>query len=674
MTVGKLLFHRAMKLSGTILFFFLPFVGLSVNAQEWRIWMDITGKFSVEAKLLKSDEKQAELEKKDGRVVTLSIDKLSSKDRLYIQQQQAAEKENPFAGGTSVSGKLPQTTLRTPPSDSASIDSAKVREGSPANAKKVLAGSVNGWHYKPQPVAFSGEKVGYKPTVMTTQKNSVSLYEALDIVKGKDGVYAVAAYDDHKQKKTIVHYINATTGKATNHLLPYKGKIWGLSPDGKILLATYNEFDDKTAKHRVDFFRFDNEQLTPFTALIPYADSEHDYQRDVKWAAWVTQGHILTLGQNHNLRLWDIKTAKAVYTMTVGVGEIQLSNDRQVMIYQTKSGFGISETATGKTLGVIPYKEQPLGVRYDFSPDNTKLLIAIHGKLNTAQGRVEGFGEQAHVLSIWDLTTGNKIGEVNVDPTPTNPYWVDNRMILKGNTLYDTETGIPVCYYQGHYSRGRSFDGLFWYLLNGSFGSGESVLAFAKLPQQAALDAIKKIKVTDKFALYPGVNVSVKIETDGSAKEADIRKKLEENLKACGFVVKNDAKVQFIAKVSKAAEGDVAYGSPSEFPFAPSPFRRGPEVEVKITAYASELRITNNDKAFWGARILAVPERIEFSKDKSIQETADELCTPDLDFFAKTQIPRYHNGEPPAKKTIPVVENTAALIQAELTVNGVRER
>ena len=207
--------------------------------------------------------------------------------------------------------------------------------------------------------------------------------------------------------------------------------------------------------------------------------------------------------------------------------------------------------------------------------------------------------------------------------------------------------------------------------------SNEYMLASAKLPQKAVYDAVEKIDVKKRFALYPGVEVSLKIETDGSAEEKDIRNYIEQNLTDCGFVVKNSAKVQFVASVKKSAESDVTYtGNNSPFPRPPL-FRDGPQVDVKITAHESVLTISIGGKEFWKLGVLAVPESISLEKNRSIQEIADELCKPDLEFFARTQLPRYHTGELPARQPFALVrqgipENKSALIQAELTPVGVR--
>ena len=110
-----------------------------------------------------------------------------------------------------------------------------------------------------------------------------------------------------------------------------------------------------------------------------------------------------------------------------------------------------------------------------------------------------------------------------------------------------------------------------------------------------------------------------------------------------------------------------------------SPLLRGggPQVDVKITVHESVLTISNDDKEFWKLGVNAYPDSIPLDKDRSIQEIADELCKPDLEFFARTQLPRYHTGEVPQRVPFALVrqsipENKSALINATLTPIGVR--
>ena len=50
-----------------------------------RVWTDSTGRFKVEARLKGVNQGKAILEKSDGSVFEISLDRLSSSDRAYLR-------------------------------------------------------------------------------------------------------------------------------------------------------------------------------------------------------------------------------------------------------------------------------------------------------------------------------------------------------------------------------------------------------------------------------------------------------------------------------------------------------------------------------------------------------------------------------------------------------------
>ncbi len=48
------------------------------------MWRDATGAFSVEAVFVHSDGKSVQLKKKDGKVITVLIEKLSEADKKFL--------------------------------------------------------------------------------------------------------------------------------------------------------------------------------------------------------------------------------------------------------------------------------------------------------------------------------------------------------------------------------------------------------------------------------------------------------------------------------------------------------------------------------------------------------------------------------------------------------------
>jgi WD40 repeat protein len=64
---------------------------------EFREWSDASGKFRVEAKLIQIADKRVTLERKDGRQVTVPIERLSGADQAYLLAKSAPAKSAPVA-------------------------------------------------------------------------------------------------------------------------------------------------------------------------------------------------------------------------------------------------------------------------------------------------------------------------------------------------------------------------------------------------------------------------------------------------------------------------------------------------------------------------------------------------------------------------------------------------
>src|SRR5688500_3863783 len=75
------------------LIFALLFVAGLSGAEEQRTWKDATGKFEVQATLVRVADGKAYLRRTDGREIAVPVEKLSQADRDYLTGRPA---EDPF--------------------------------------------------------------------------------------------------------------------------------------------------------------------------------------------------------------------------------------------------------------------------------------------------------------------------------------------------------------------------------------------------------------------------------------------------------------------------------------------------------------------------------------------------------------------------------------------------
>lgn len=84
----------------------LLLVGGSTSPCVARLWTDSTGRYTIEAKLVASNDRMAVLQREDGELGAFPLDKLSDKDREFVKSQQAE------GGAQKPTGGLQTWTLR----------------------------------------------------------------------------------------------------------------------------------------------------------------------------------------------------------------------------------------------------------------------------------------------------------------------------------------------------------------------------------------------------------------------------------------------------------------------------------------------------------------------------------------------------------------------------------
>src|SRR5256885_1360485 len=74
---------------GVLLACLMGLLGL-LSLAEGREWTDTTGKFKIEAELVAVRNGKVILEKPDGSVITVPLDKLSANDQAFLKAKEAA--------------------------------------------------------------------------------------------------------------------------------------------------------------------------------------------------------------------------------------------------------------------------------------------------------------------------------------------------------------------------------------------------------------------------------------------------------------------------------------------------------------------------------------------------------------------------------------------------------
>jgi hypothetical protein len=102
----------------------------SAAASDYREWSDTSGKFRIDAEFVDSTKDSCRLKTKDGKIVTVPLEKLSTKDKEYVQNRvRAKSPSSSSATDTKVSQKASNGPVSFDgPIWRGSIDSAKKQQ------------------------------------------------------------------------------------------------------------------------------------------------------------------------------------------------------------------------------------------------------------------------------------------------------------------------------------------------------------------------------------------------------------------------------------------------------------------------------------------------------------------------------------------------------------------
>jgi hypothetical protein len=67
------------------------FTPSATAAAEFRTWKDSSGAFQIEAQLVEAKEGAVKLRRKDGKIVSVPLEKLSDADRKFLESQKKPE-------------------------------------------------------------------------------------------------------------------------------------------------------------------------------------------------------------------------------------------------------------------------------------------------------------------------------------------------------------------------------------------------------------------------------------------------------------------------------------------------------------------------------------------------------------------------------------------------------
>ena len=590
--------------------------------EEPRTWKDASGKFEIVATLLNEQNGKVQLEKEDGRVVSVPIEKLSEADQKYLTEwkaRQAAktepEDENPFAGGT------PRDTRPMPnEEDSFSESDLETIEPDIAAAKTIVLGG-GAWPVEADAeleVEFLTKAIGLNQSGLLNP-----IHDRLGgLAVSADGKSAAISIINPFAKISEVQIVDIGASKTSFKFdLPYKdGIVAGLSPSGEYVASMKKPSGNTPG--RLDFWKLADDAAKHESGWKT-AGFFDKTGLSLEQLVFLDEQRILTMGSSVTLLDWKLATAVYAFSIDKSVAPGFSANRKQLAVYADGSVLLVS-VDDGKTLAALPAEKSGLSV----------LAISKQGDF------LAGFG--AGNLRIWDLSDGNLIREMTLSSNVAGNSltWLGDKYLLVGDQhLVDVELRTIVWQYTKDPRSSplvSNAGGQFWYAIKGHDDGGR--LVSVKLPQAGLDDLTTKMDPDELLVFKPGARVALKIDLPFPPDEQKaIHDRFVEQLEASGVTVDDKAEIVLKAFTERGKEDTISLRN------IRSPRFGGEGEKVSFTPTIASITLTKGEQKLWAKTITHGPVGmiIRLQSDETSQQAVDRLCQPNPGFFHSTVLPKY---------------------------------
>jgi WD40 repeat protein len=424
-------------LSGSMIKLFCAFliVNAVICSQSYlmgRQWTSSDGKFRVEAEFVAVRSGKVVLEKKNGEIISVPVEKLSNEDLAYIEGKTGVTIERPKVGSTK-SGSTKAGSKNSDPEDLFSDSDSEESETQMTKLSESNSGTPSATEGAQtpaliQPIKLKGEKETDPSGVARVLPKGTNLYKAMTF--SPDGAYllvsmsnnSIAAFDVNNAKLAMVTPEYSLLGEIpvmrfTDNgklLLTGSGKgvvvVWMVSKTGQ--LQSVGQFPGHTSAITSLAIAKDNDLVISGSGdkkarIWRIEDGKEimsiDFENQVA-GVWIdpdgeealaTDGAALIKVDLKTKRTTSFELAKFSFftqaTFSRDGKMVAIKNSSEVKVLNAKNGNPMSEVKSTESIQC-----------FAFSPDGRKLLTGERG-----------------VVSVWDPKDGSRL---EVIPTGLDTY------------------------------------------------------------------------------------------------------------------------------------------------------------------------------------------------------------------------------------------------------------
>lgn len=604
-----------------------------------RLWKDSSGAFEIRATLVAKNATSVSLKKADGEVITVPIEKLSSRDRDYVKKQslravspppetnqggppdirsmidehrQRSQSAVGPGGGAGLSGRVPDTS---------EYDALPMGDLS-GMSTIALSDPKAAWSYTPLPTpAFA--PVPVTPVSLPSDGMNRARARKNTLVVSCDGSIAALGMGDPMGRRTHVFVVNFMESRLlASHELPSLEFIpRDVASRGGYVITSSSV---RGRPEHVAFWRPTDGSLERVGGWRLPSESPPASLLEVRF---VELARAVTIDHLGKLVIWNVRdgTAIAGCEITPQVGRAFNYDGRRMAAF-ADDAIHLFDLAEGRDLAAISVDGHS-PAKLGFSPDGTRLAGL-------------GGGE----LIVWDLTNGEVLHAIALEDEekPSSVDWADNRfLIVNHRDLVDIESGMVFWKFSG----GTSVQTVAIAPAGNSCYLYEDVMRHD--PQVSLCSFLLPLdQISERWEAFRKENLvlleagPISIQMQGLPFSRDeqeaIRSSLTKQLQERAFTIQANAPMTLSLRVETGTSEQAEVRD-----FGENRFTTDPDAVVTYTPTSCEARLTQGETLIWKRYRLNSPTAVFIPKEsESSQQAVNRMCQPSASFFSDLRLPR----------------------------------
>ena len=300
---------------------------------------------------------------------------------------------------------------------------------------------------------------------------------------------------------------------------------------------------------RVDVYSIDDG--SHIAGWRPYQTGDKRF-RNVEFAAFIDDTHVLTRGGMNQVVLWEIPSCKAVYSFETHLNPMLSAGGKYLAVAgKTDHDVRFYEPLTGQPRGGLKLSSAVRG-GLAFHPGGERLAVIAGG-----------------TIKLYSLKDGKKEKEFRVAKGGRTLKWCGDRHLLADNRLLiDIDKGLNVWNYNVHlFNNGnarnleQSLDGRHWFIAPDSPINKTAALCAVTLPHPEAVTKLSATALKAKTILGPGTKVSLNVNFNTPAGMSNITNQFKQRLIAAlkrnGITDAAGQQVVLTATMSRQSTGKI---------------------------------------------------------------------------------------------------------------------